>query len=264
MENTANNLNNIINMTSKLNKGTDKGTDKDMSKSGDESNKKLHVLWIYNPSILFDPDFLYSVWPQENMSREEKINAISRLIIFITLFGLVIFRDLKLLLTSILTLAVLLLTYFFLNRKSNNELLSKLKEGFSDEGFYIQNKANFTNPEEKNPIMNVLLPEIQDNPNRLKAAPAYNKAVEKEINESTKDFVKKNFNGGVEIDEKLFSDLGDKMQFEQSMRQFYATPNTQVPNNQKEFAQFCYGNMASCKDGDTEMCLKATYRHTNT
>jgi hypothetical protein len=47
------------------------------------------------------------------------------------------------------------------------------------------------------------------------------------------------------------------------MRQFYTTPNTLVPNNQKDFAQFCYGNMASCKDGDTEMCLKATYRHTN-
>ena len=35
------------------------------------------------------------------------------------------------------------------------------------------------------------------------------------------------------------------------------------PNNQKEFAQFCYGNMASCKDGDVEQCLKNAPRHIN-
>jgi hypothetical protein len=40
------------------------------------------------------------------------------------------------------------------------------------------------------------------------------------------------------------------------MRQFYSTANTRVPNNQKAFAQFCYGNMASCKDGDVEMCFR--------
>jgi hypothetical protein len=110
--------------------------------------------------------------------------------------------------------------------------------------------------------MNVLLPEINDNPQRLQAAPAYNKAVEKQINESTQNIVKKHFDDET-IDKKLFKDLGDKFQFEQSMRQFYSTPNTLVPNNQKDFAQFCYGNMASCKDGDVEMCLKSTARHTN-
>ena len=32
------------------------------------------------------------------------------------------------------------------------------------------------------------------------------------------------------------------------MRNFYTMPNTQIPNNQKKFAEFCYGNMPSCKD----------------
>ena len=95
--------------------------------------------------------------------------------------------------------------------------------------------------------MNVLLPDIQDNPKRLPAAPAYNKVVETKMNDSTKNIVKNNFEDQ-DIDKKLFENLGDKLEFEQSMRQFYTTANTQVPNNQKEFAQFCYGNMASCKD----------------
>jgi len=54
----------------------------------------------------------------------------------------------------------------------------------------------------------------------------------------------------------LFDDRGDKFEFEQSMRQFYTTANTRVPNNQFEFARFCYGNMASCKDGDVEQCIR--------
>ena len=126
----------------------------------------------------------------------------------------------------------------------------------------IKVKHNFTNPNPQNPIMNVILPEIQDNPDRLQAAPAYNKAVENEINESVKTVVKNNFNDE-NIDEKLFSDLGDNFNFEQSMRQFHATASTTVPNNQKEFAQFCYGNMSSCKDGDVEKCVQANYRHIN-
>ena len=40
------------------------------------------------------------------------------------------------------------------------------------------------------------------------------------------------------------------------MRNFYAMPNTQIPNNQKDFAEFCYGNMPSCKDGDYFQCEK--------
>ena len=229
----------------------------------DYSNNEINTVWINNPYILFDKNKFFNLWPMESMSREEKINSISRLVLLITLVGLFIFRDIKILITGIITLAVLILTYFYLNKKRNNNLLNKLKEGFSDKAFYEVNKHNYTTPTIDNPSMNVLLPEIQDNPNRLKAAPAYNKAVEEEMNENTKNLITKNFDRDDKIKDKLFNDLGDKIEFEQSMRQFYSTPNTQIPNNQKEFAQFCYGNMSSCKDGDTEMCLKSTYRHTN-
>ena len=41
----------------------------------------------------------------------------------------------------------------------------------------------------------------------------------------------------------LLRDLGDTMAFSNSMRQFYATANTQVPNDQKAFLDFCYKNM---------------------
>ena len=140
---------------------------------------------------------------------------------------------------------------------------NKLRETFSNEMLYQKVKHNFTNPTTINPNMNVLLPEIQDNPNRLPAAPSYKKAVENTINEETKDFIVSNFDNNENIKKKLFDDKGDKFEFEQSMRHFYTTANTRIPNNQKEFARFCYGNMASCKDGDVEMCIKNAPRHTN-
>ena len=93
--------------------------------------------------------------------------------------------------------------------------------------------------------MNVLLNEYTDNPNRKPAAPAYNDEVHEEMNEKAK----------TDVDERLYKNLGDNLSFENSMRNFYAMPNTQIPNNQRDFALFCYGNMPSCKDGD-ETCSK--------
>lgn len=218
--------------------------------------------WINNPSILFNKNFMFDIWPKQNMTREEKVNSISRFVIYITFISVFLFRSIKICVTGIITLIVLILTYYIITNKFKKASIKSLKESFSNEALYQKFKHNYTNPTTQNPCMNIMLPEIQDNPNRLPAAPSYNKAVEKEINESTQNIVKKNFDDE-NIDKKLFNDLGDKFQFEQSMRHFYSMPNTRIPNNQKEFANFCYGNMASCKDGDIEMCLKSTYRHTN-
>ena len=225
------------------------------------NNKKDTKFWIYDPSVLLDKNTLLDLWPLESMTREEKLNAISRFVIYTTLVSIFLFRSIKIVLTGIITLVILVITYCILNNRSKKLMNDTLREGFSDESLYEKFKTSYTNPTTQNPIMNVLLPEIQDNPQRLQAAPAYNKAVEKEINESAINLVKTNFDDQ-SIDEKLFNDLGDKFQFEQSMRQFYATANTRVPNNQKDFAQFCYGNMASCRDGDVEECYKSSYRHT--
>ena len=225
-------------------------------------------IWFNDPSVLINQDKLLEIWPCQNMTREEKINAITRLIIYLTFFGYIITYNQKVLMSGFVTLIILVITYYILNKK-HSQLINKLnKESFSNEELYENLKHNFTNPNTKNPNMNILLPEINDNPERLVAAPSYNNAVEKEINESVKNFVRNNFKEDPNIDEKLFRSnenefSPDEFQFEQSMRQFYTTPNTSVPNNQNDFAKFCYGNMASCKDGDVEQCLKNAPRHIN-
>ena len=103
--------------------------------------------------------------------------------------------------------------------------------------------------------MNVMLTEYQDNPTRKTAAPSFNPVVEEKINQETKNMIIKNF-GDPEIENKLFKDLGDSINFDQSMRSWYPMPNTQIPNDQKSFADFCYGDMPSCKEGSTLACSK--------
>ena len=230
-----------------------------------KSSDKTTEFWFKNPHVLLDTSKFFDLWPLEHMTREEKLNAISRFVIYATLIGIFLFKSIKLLITGVITLVILIILYRFLNKNknSNNKSAKGEKEGFADLQLYEKLKDNFTNPVAQNPMMNILLPEINDNPQRLEAAPSYNKAVEKKINEKTKNFIKSNFNNDESINKKLFDDIGDEFQFEQSMRQFYSTANTRVPNDQQDFARFCYGNMASCKDGDVEMCIKNAPRHIN-
>jgi hypothetical protein len=108
--------------------------------------------------------------------------------------------------------------------------------------------------------MNVLLTDIADNPNRVGAAPAYNELIEKEIDNSTKKMISNELNDN-NIDKRLFKDLGDGFEFDRSQRNFYATANTQIPNDQKAFADFCYGSMPSCKEGDSNACSKNNPRY---
>jgi len=252
---------NIITSTIKLkddSKKDLKDLKEDLKDLKEDSNDT--TFWIDNPLILFSKEAITELWPKENMTREQKINAITRLVLLLTLVGYLFLNSTKILITGIIAIVVLVFTYYVLNK--NSKLDNKLRETFSNEMLYEKVKHNFTNPTTINPIMNVLLPEIQDNPERLQAAPSYNKAVENSMNEETKEFIVSNFDNTENIKKKLFDDTGDNFEFEQSMRQFYTTANTRVPNNQAEFSRFCYGNMASCKDGDVEMCLKNAPRPT--
>ena len=259
------NNNNTNNQNSETKNTTDKTETETENETENDNNKIVNtnennVLWLTDPLILFDKNAITELWPLENMTREQKINAITRLVIILTLIGFLFLNNIKILITGIVAIIILLFIYYILNKNTN---LNKVRETFSNEEIYKKVKHNFTNPTVTNPIMNVLLPEIQDNPNRREAAPSYNNAVKNTINEETKNFIVSNFDNNENIKKNLFNDQGDNFEFEQSMRQFYTTANTRVPNNQSEFARFCYGNMASCKDGDVEMCLKSDFRHTN-
>ena len=202
--------------------------------------------WLENPNALLNKNYITEVWPNSDFDLGRKLNAITRLIIILAILGYFLTKSLYIPVSAFVSLIVLVIIYKSKSKETQ-------KEGFNL-GFHSihPNKElgqilekEFTMPTKKNPVMNVLMNEYKESPNRKPAAPAYNDEVHEEINEKAKT-----------QDKRLYKNLGDNLSFENSMRNFYAMPNTQIPNNQKDFALFCYGNMPSCKDGDALQCSK--------
>lgn len=216
--------------------------------------------WFSEPSILLKQHDITQVWPTKKMAMESKLNAITRLVILLTILGYLLTQNIKMLVTGIATLAAIVVLYKVeQGKKGPKKLLGgkTISEGFTNPEVFELIKANYTQPTVTNPIMNVLLPEINDNPNRQAAAPAFNPNIEAALNEKTKQFITSNFDDPTSIDDRLFKDLGDSFVFDQSMRTWYATANTRVENDQKSFAEYCYGDMKSCKEGNEFACLQS-------
>ena len=209
--------------------------------------------WLNDPTILLDKSSISEIWPNSKMCNTEKINAITRLIIILTVLGFLLTRSCKIIISGIITLAVLAMIY---KKNALCDFKKQIKEPFVDSRNLKTLDKEFTVPTNSNPVMNVMLPEINGNPNRSAAAPAFNPVVEKGINKNTQEQVIKNN----DLDSRLFKDLGDKMDFDFSMRNFYTTASSTIPNDQDAFAKWCYGDMPSCKDSDGLQCIKDNAR----
>ena len=203
--------------------------------------------WLNDPNVLLDRNHITEVFPDKNFSLAQKLNAITRLVIVMTILGYLFTRSVKILVSAAITLVIVVIMF---KTKSQKEGFSEFKkedlEHYKKEiktDNYI--KQTFTTPTKKNPAMNVLMDEYKYNPKRPAAAPIYNDQIKKEVNENAKNENK-----------KLYRNLGDNILYENSMHNFYTMPNTKIPNNQKDFALFCYGNMPSCKEGDSLQCTK--------
>jgi len=212
--------------------------------------------WLYNPTVLFDKEQILEIWPKPEMELARKLNAITRIVAVLTIIGIIITRSGKLLVTSIITLVALVILY---KTQYEDDEKNKLKEKFMKEGFESGDgneegkfvkvfRDTFTNPTKKNPMMNVLMSDYKYDPKKKRAAPSYNNNIRREINQAAKP------------QGKLFKDLGDSLAFENTMRNFYSMPNTTIPNDQKAFAEFCFGEMTSCKEGNTDACAKVNRR----
>ena len=212
----------------------------------------MSSLWVKDPTILLRKDKLIEIWPNSKMSSEDKVNAISRLIILMTLIGYLLTMKGNIVLIGIMTLAIVYGVYLYQNKGKKENFESKLTGVYpilTDPNIYEMTQNEYMKPTTSNPLMNVTLPEIYYNPERKPAAPAFMEKVEKEINSSVKEFVTKPFNDP-NIKDKLFADLGDELQFNRSMIQYNAMPSTTVPNDQDAFQTYLYGDMISAKEGN--------------
>lgn len=219
--------------------------------------------WSNDPTILFNKDNITQIWPTQQMTFEAKLNAISRIVIVMSVLGFIFTRNWNLVIIGIVTLAIVFTLYKLRKQSLVNSLIKK--EGFSvnpsmqtsalspsprlTDPVTLKNvlRSEFHPTTKKNPFGNVLLTEINDDPNRLAAAPSFNPDVYDEIDKAVKKQTQMLNPGIINTNKQLYGDLKDNYDLDNSMMQFYSMPNTRVTNDQGAYAEYLFGNMPSGK-----------------
>ena len=222
--------------------------------------------WINEPTIIIKKEYITEIYPNQNMDFEQKLNAITRLVILLSLLGFLITRNFNIIFIGILTLLIIISIYNIKKHKimekiakDSEEKMVVKKEGFEnydklEKKDILKNKENFNNSNislnsllsdefykssNKNPMGNVLLTEIHDNPERKSAPPSYNPEVKEKINKNVKKQTQILYSNIDNTNKQLYGDLYDNYVFDrQFMQRFYSTPNTRVTNDQGAFSQY--------------------------
>lgn len=234
----------------------------------DTDNTKIQF-WGSNPNIILQPDYITEIFPVEDMTYERKLNAITRGILLISLISFVLSGNFRIIIVSILTFISIYL--FHLHQERENDKSKKvIEEKFVNpaddvlkSNSIIRDASVFDQPDSSNPFGNTLVTDYKYNPNKKPAPPAFNESVSEKILTQAKTLVKELNPDQPDISDKLFKDLGEQYVFEQSLRQFTSNPSTTVMNDQTGFADFCYGSMTSCKEGNLFACARNLPRHLN-
>jgi hypothetical protein len=238
--------------------------------------------WSNDPTILFNKDSIFQLWPTADLTFEGKLNAISRIVIVLSILGFLFTKKQNFIIIGLITLAIVFSLYKLRKEKLVKSLTQKDVEGFQVNNptpmGSIASSLNTTNPvtletllrsdfhptTKKNPFGNVLLTDIGDTPDRKAAAPSFNPDVYEDINAVTKRQTQMLNPGIKNTNKQLYGDLFDNYQNDKSMMRFYATANTRVTSDQNSFAKWLYGNMPSSKESDPSSAMqrvKDNYRY---
>jgi hypothetical protein len=238
--------------------------------------------WSNDPTVLFNKEYILELWPTTNMCYEQKLNSITRLVILITILGYILTMSERVLLVGGLTLAVVFVLFNMRKQKITKEMLN---EGFKVQGnevtgMFDKKPASYVNPvtldsvlksefkegTKKNPFSNVLLTQINDDPERKSAPPSFNVDCDEDITKNIKRSVQMMNPGIKNTNKQLFGDLFQEFELDQSNRAFFSTANTRVqPGDQASFGQFLYGTMPSAKESTPEGAfarVQDNYRYT--
>ena len=222
-----------------------------------DRKEKSDPFWFEDMSILFSKDRLVEFFPTEDMSLSEKLNSITRFGIY---GGIILYMYNKKYIMLYIPIALLGLTKIIYDVIEKDENKSQEQEEEEENENINENLTNMevkdledeknrvkeidgekcVGPTKNNPFMNVSYLDNRDFNDRP-AACKYNDDLKEEIND------KFTYN--------LYQDVSDVFGRNVSSRQFYSMPNTQIPNNQGEFAKWLYGTTGNCKSGETSKCL---------
>ena len=206
-----------------------------------DTSIKKDSFWTDNPSILLDRNRLVEFVPTADMTQPEKLNALTRLLVYTGIVLLAYTRKLWPLYIPLLG-CVFVAFLFKMSRQERGDLAQQKRddatESLPDPTADIR-PPFCTPPTRENPFMNVLMNEWGDNPTRP-AACKYD-GVESET--------RSHFNYN------LYKDIDDLYEKNNGQRQFFTMPYTTIPNDQGSFARWLYKVPSTCKE-DQSNCMR--------
>ena len=220
--------------------------------------------WSNQPTILFNKDYIFELWPNTDMCYEQKINAITRLIILLSILGYMLTLSMRILAVGAITILIIFVLFTMRKQKITKEMMN---EGFKMQEPAMVENSSYVNPvtldsvlrsefkegNRKNPFSNVLLPQINEDPERKAAPPSFNVDVDEDITRNVKKAVQMMNPGIKDTNKQLFGDLYQDFELTQSNRQFFSTANTRVTNDQGAFAEYLYNDLKfSAKESTPE------------
>ena len=190
----------------------------------------MSSFWVNEPTILFNKKYIDQIWPYSYLTYEEKLNAVTRFVIIITILGYVLMNRFIIVVLGMIVVGLVVLLY-------------KKKEGMLFPYYAVNDQQKI---ESNNPFGNVLMSDYKYNPNKEAVNGEYNPETEQSVNKAIKDFIVQENNDNNEIT-NLFNNVGDQFTFEQNNRPFFTNPSTTIPNKQDDFLNFCFGTLPSEK-----------------
>jgi len=228
--------------------------------------------WSNDPTVIFNKEYILEVFPTTDMYYEQKLNAVTRMIVVISILGYLYTRSIRIPIAGVSMIAVI---YFVFRSRKYKVTRDMIHEGFtaSPDNSAIVNpetlesvlRSEYKEGNKKNPFSNVLLTQITDDPSRKAAPPAFNPEIDEDITRNVKKAVQFMNPDIKNTSKQLYGDLYENFELDQSNRAFFSTANTRVENDQASFAEYLYGNMPSSKESNAAGAMQRvadSYRYT--
>jgi hypothetical protein len=192
-------------------------------------------VWFDNPKILFDVNKVLKFWPNRKQTAAERVNSSTRFILYAASILYLTRKDPRILVLALMVIAVIYVLY-----KGNMVKEGVARPMFSHDQDYM---PNCQLPTEDNPMGNVLISDIGDNPNRSPAC----------YYPTVKPLVEKYLDNTIPYDCGRSRCAMPDRQRKTAARQFITGPVTTIPGDQTGFAEWCYGKKFSpmCKSDPT-------------
>ena len=201
--------------------------------------KKGDVFWTENVEILWQNRRFLHFFPREQDTYEEKLNSVMRAFVYISVVLILLYLDITYI--WVMLVGVILTIFLYSQEKQVSETFQN-QASFEPLG---TKKPKIVEPSPDNPMMNVQLTDYREQPNReslSKVAESDDPAMKKAIDDA--------------FYSRMFRDVSDVYSTVAAERNFYTMPVTTIPNDQKAFAEFCYGTPPTCKEGNGYQCMK--------